>query len=129
MRPRIAACVFLALGGTLQADDVTLTGGRMIQGEILEEGGDTLVVKAAFGILRIPRDQVVRIDRKPYASPPKPPPVAPATVEPAPPKPPAPPAAQGPDEAEVRARIETAVAALKSRRFPARRLIFRSPGS
>lgn len=104
--------LFLSMAGA-GADEVTLTGGRILKGEVLAEDDRKVTLKAASGTLEIPRDQVVSVKRGRYLPPPRRVEVeeearadsAPDPVKP----PPSPPS--GPDADEIRSRIRTALGA------------------
>jgi len=52
----------LALSGTVLADTIRLKNGATIVADSWEEDGSVLVVRQAGGIIRIPRDEVERIE-------------------------------------------------------------------
>lgn len=65
MRVRLFLIIFLCLGiARLWADTVTCLDGRTFEGEILEEGEQTIRIRTAAGVLTLARADVKSIERK-----------------------------------------------------------------
>jgi len=64
LRPLAAAVLTaLAAAAPLAADEIHLKNGRVLQGDVLEEDGDELVIRTGSGItVRLPRADVVRVE-------------------------------------------------------------------
>lgn len=93
-RKRILALVFglaLAFAAAARADVIYQPGGGKIVGEIVEEKEDYVAIKTrAGGVLKIPRDEIDKIEKGPL------PPAPPPPVAPPPPPPPSTEAASAP---------------------------------
>jgi hypothetical protein len=57
------AALFLVLGGLALGDIIHTKDGSKIEGDILSESGDNVVVKTSFGKIEIPKAQIQKIER------------------------------------------------------------------
>jgi len=57
------AALFLGLGSLALGDIIHTKDGSKIEGEILSESGDNVVVKTSFGKIEIPKDKIQKIER------------------------------------------------------------------
>lgn len=64
---QLAAIVLLALGSRALGDVVILRNGREVQGEVLREDGDRVVVRFPGGLLDLRRKDIASIQRQPRA--------------------------------------------------------------
>lgn len=62
-RTWVLALVICLTAGTLGAETVVLQDGRSVTGEILKSDDDAVVVDLGFTVLRLPRAQVVRVEK------------------------------------------------------------------
>lgn len=77
---RKALLALLLAPAALLGDEVRLKGGGAIQGEIVEESPEEIVVNSAYGVMRVARSRVASVVRSAYRPPPPPP--APEAPEP-----------------------------------------------
>lgn len=111
-----AAILAVALLGAARADVIHLEGDEFVEGVIVREDAQTIVVDIGTGKIEISKLRVVRIDRRPArragggAPPASPPPLAAAPAAP-PPAPTAPPAASPPPSGPLPAPAAPAGAA------------------
>ncbi len=104
-RARTALLLCIGLAGPARADRIVLTSGGSLEGEVVRETPEAVLLKSAHGTLEIRRDQIASVERKGYVPPPR---GTEPEAEPSPPIKPPPPA-ESPDRAALESALNSAL--------------------